>query len=277
MSLDDAWDFIRDLPSPAVAATVAVLCVILCRLLVMKFMPKKKYWLIHLPILVGIISFSLMHWVAAHYITRPSPEKIMTALSEEYGIFPIIFDTFPRSRGDFLTHITKIQDVDAPDEELLLQTQSLSITMIDKYYFRSVPRASNETILAMLQNSYDTNVSLQDNPMACMAFELANPSQALKILPKDVIKKQIAAKAEVIKSSRGAPSYAYVMNKADFYDALVFQFLKSGGTEETLVNVSNLPALAPQEICETSRLFYETFLRMPPEIAVMLYKNLNMP
>lgn len=268
---------IRGLPSPVIAGCAAIISILIALILIKRFDFSVAHGRKHIPFFVGIVSFTLMQWVAANYIVKATPEQIAIALEKKYAIFSVIFEEFENSRPDFLIQIADIQDVSISEDVFWGHVNSLSISTIDKYFFQSVPKASEESILNMLKTSRDINERLRDQPLSCMAFEIANPSQALKILPPDIIQQQLDAKAQVIKSARGQPSYPYIINKEELYDMLVFQFNRSGGTEDLLINASNLSSLPPPQICETSKAFYDTFLRMPPDIAILLYKNLNMP
>jgi hypothetical protein len=274
--------WLASLPDLALYGLIGAISTVLTALL---FRLKDFQWVLHrwqqgpfrrLPIWVPVISIVLVISLELSQVLVPQL-KAQTAVDrtiqivEKIPLYKTIFQYHPDAKEEMRAALQKIYA--GPADQIRMQRQQLSETIVSRYYYLHLPTASDSSIHHILETNSRIMEMLKEKPKICVSFYLETSFNASDI-PASLIEEGANMKVDVIESSAKNPFHRENLKPEQAGAAIIDAYRKNGFQFSEIEKIGNINSLPADEGCTIARHFSSTIVSMDEKAAAAVFTSL---
>lgn len=224
---------------------------------------------------ITLLSMGTMYGAARllEYTQRNRNINESIAFIEKEKIFSTIFRLYPEAKERVRTELDAIY---RSNQDARARAETFSRVLIQEYFQKSVPLASNESIAEFLSWNAMLVGRLQTDPVACVDYYLGRRTPDVRIEGADysVSRREGDLKAAVIASAKEAQSPALPYASMDeAMSVLAERYMKSRQDFSTAAKLEKVGELPADEGCRVARAFSSALAEGTPTESARLYKH----
>lgn len=204
-----------------------------------------------------------------------SVESVMQEI-EKQRLFSVLFRYHPDARSRLADRMKDIiYNSNASDGEVSRLSQQASAEIVNEYFQKHLPAASDEQTSALLKRNHEVLLRFKDKPKLCVGYYLGQPNFSPSDITPEFVEQEGNMKADIIQSAINNPSTPPRAGSIDeVVEIIALGYQQKNYDLENLAKLDTIQTLDPNEGCNVAIEFNDVLASLDAKTGAFVFKNL---